>query len=416
MDNKKDYIWGFLLQIISTGLLFGLHILSARVLSVESYGIFNYALTLASTLSIVTCLGFQNSIIRFVSEYNIKSQFSLLHGFLFFSACLVLLASLGGSLVLLLASNFTSDESMYQSLRYAVLLLPIISVGIWRARMARGFNSLKAAIIPEEIVRTTLIITFLLLWILLSDSVLMHQLLVSVYVSSSVVAFVVGIVYLAKIIPPGLFSSKRVRKTRVWIKSSLSMMSGGISQEVINRSDVLLIGYFLGVTHAGIYGAALKLSLLNVFVLKVVDVVVAPKIATSFFSGNKKELKNVIVHGVTISALGAAPSCIFMIFFPELLLGLFGPDYTQASTVLVILVVGQFVNAVTGPVGHSLLMTGEENFYAKIIFPIMIINLSLQLLVIPLYGVFGAAIVTTTTVIVFNCSLLFATYKKYLVN
>jgi O-antigen/teichoic acid export membrane protein len=69
---------------------------------------------------------------------------------------------------------------------------------------------------------------------------------------------------------------------------------------------------------------------------------------------------------------------------------------------LVILCVGQLVNATMGSVSAVLNMTGNERDAMRSVFISATVNVLLNLLLVPRWGAVGAAIATSTTLIVFN--------------
>ena len=190
------------------------------------------------------------------------------------------------------------------------------------------------------------------------------------------------------------------------------MMWAGLMQALMNRADIILLGILIGMELTGVYSAAARIALLNVFILKVVDLVVAPKIAAAYHSGNHESARSVINQGIIISLIGALPMFLLMMFFPGTLLGFFGDEFRQGEVLLRILAVGQFINALTGPVGHALLMTGFEKIFANTIMIFTGLSLLANYLAISNYGVYGAALATTICVGLMNISLFLAMRKK----
>jgi O-antigen/teichoic acid export membrane protein len=405
--GAKEAISIFFIQALGAGLLLAMHLVLTRTMTPTEYGMFNYGLTTANTLVIFTCLGFQISLIRFVSEYSSTNRIDLMKGILSYSARLFLLTSTLFS-ILLLASHFSTIGSpeLRSALLYSSIILPFVGIGIWLGVVTRGLKRLITAVAPNEVIIPLLVI---ILVILLTEYCIdiSPEKATLIYMMSASAALLFGLFFLFKAIPKSLFSTKKYSDKRLWLKTSTTMLAGAVCQEIINRADVLLIGFMVNIEQSGLYSIALRLSALNVFSLKIVDTLVAPKIASAYYSGDKQSLRKVIIWGTKISALGALPPSLLLLAFPEEILGFFGQKYTAASPILRILVIGQCINGLTGPVGHSLLMTGNEKKYSSTIFGITILNISGQILFIHYYGSYGAAIVTSTTAIFFNLILLF---------
>jgi O-antigen/teichoic acid export membrane protein len=96
-----------------------------------------------------------------------------------------------------------------------------------------------------------------------------------------------------------------------------------------------------------------------------------------------------------------------MFWMPEVLLGFFGEGFTTGSSLLRVLVLGQLINALTGPVGFALLMAKRERAFAWSMGIAAMANVLGNYIAVPLWGAFGAACVTASTVGVLNLTQLF---------
>ena len=94
-------------------------------------------------------------------------------------------------------------------------------------------------------------------------------------------------------------------------------------------------------------------------------------------------------------ALFALPFVLPMVVAPGLVMSLFGAEFRNGSAVLVLLALGQYVNVATGSVGNLLMMTGHERIIRNITFAAAATNIGLCVLLIPRFGITGAAIGTS---------------------
>ena len=102
---------------------------------------------------------------------------------------------------------------------------------------------------------------------------------------------------------------------------------------------------------------------------------------------------------------------LFLMVFGGQVLGLFGSEFMAAQWCLTILVLGQLINATTGPGGYLLDLTGHQDRSARVRCGSAVLNLSLNYLLIPKFGIMGAAIATTTTTILDNIIIYILTVK-----
>lgn len=97
---------------------------------------------------------------------------------------------------------------------------------------------------------------------------------------------------------------------------------------------------------------------------------------------------------------------IFLIF-PKSILGIFGEEFRTGAIALMILTIGQFVNAASGSVGYILQMTGKQRLFQYIILFASIVNAYLNFILIPQIGIVGAAIASCIAVSIINIIPLF---------
>ena len=98
----------------------------------------------------------------------------------------------------------------------------------------------------------------------------------------------------------------------------------------------------------------------------------------------------------------ALPVVVAIVIFPEWLMSLFGAAFESASVPLVILAIGQLINAATGSVAYILMMTGHEVCYRRATIVAAVVNVVLGIILIPKYGAIGAAISTSASVACVN--------------
>lgn len=140
---------------------------------------------------------------------------------------------------------------------------------------------------------------------------------------------------------------------------------------------------------------AQRLALLTSFILMAVNLVVAPKFAALYAQGKREDLESIALKATKLMVLFALPITSFIMLFPEWLMWLFGEQYKNGSNLLRILAAGQFICVMSGSVNYLLSMSGHERDLRNVVFfsgPLAII---LSLVLVPSYGVTGAAFSTS---------------------
>jgi O-antigen/teichoic acid export membrane protein len=108
---------------------------------------------------------------------------------------------------------------------------------------------------------------------------------------------------------------------------------------------------------------------------------------------------------------------MLMIVFPEVILEiLFGQKYLAASVALQYLSIGFFINSIFGPNGATLITFGKTRFLVIVTLIAGIINIALNYSLIPLLGITGAAIATTSTLVIRNILVSIRLYQYYRVH
>jgi O-antigen/teichoic acid export membrane protein len=197
---------------------------------------------------------------------------------------------------------------------------------------------------------------------------------------------------------PGFSLTLNPRRDVDFTKSSRSLYVANIMGLLVQWSGIILVGAFVKEEDVALFSVAQRISMLTSFVLVAVNLVAAPRFSACFSSGRLDELKNTALFCNRIMLIAATPVLLVMLFFPRFFLGLFGDEYQQATLLLQILVIGQFINVVTGSVGYLLNMTGHEKDMRNVVMLSGLLAIILGGVLTPLYGTMGAAVATAIAV------------------
>ena len=387
-----------MVRIAGAGLLFLMHTVIGRAIEPKGYGAFSYTLALAGVLAVIAPLGWPTALMRFIVQYMELQHWSLLKGAVKRAYQFSLLSAVLIALVLWGLSYWEGfSPKLVMSLRFAALLLPFLALVELRHRALQALQLIKSSIIPEDIVLPLVMIVCVYLFAITTASEALLTYLVAAFA-----AFLLGSALLWRGTALRGRAAKPEYKTRSWLIIALPMVFGDFSQVVMARMDVLVLGAMVDMQTVGLYGAAIRIAILNTFVLAAVNTVAAPMIAATFYGGRIRQVRAVVRKAMLVSTLGTLPIFAGMIFFPQFLLGFFGQEFVTGAPLLRILALGQFINAVTGPVGYALLMTERERAFALTVGASALINIAGLLLVVPVWGAVGAATVTAASITLLN--------------
>lgn len=398
----RGTVEAFVLRAGGAGLLFLMHIVLGRTIGPEGYGTFSYVLALSMILAMVVPLGWPTALMRFIAQYIEQQRWGLLRGAVKRAYQVTFLFAMVAASVLFGISYWSHvSPEMAANLRYASLLLPLLASVALRRNALQGLQRVKASIIPEEIILPLLMIAGVYLFVVSTGAGALF-----VYAGVALLTFLLSNIWLLRSLPLESRAAKPEFQTRMWMTVALPMVFADFSQLAIGRTDVLILGATMDAGSVGLYSAASRIALLSTFVMTAVNTIGMPMLASAYYGGRLDQFRSIMCRAALWSTLGALPLFAAMIFFPQLLLGFFGPEFTQGALLLRLLALGQFINALTGLVGSALVMTGHQRTFALVVALVAAGNVLGLLVAIPTWGVVGAAVVTTTSVATLNICLL----------
>jgi O-antigen/teichoic acid export membrane protein len=399
---RRGSLEAFFLNGMGMALLFVMHVVLGRLLGPQDYGIFSFVLALTNVLVVIAGLGWPNAVTRFFAQYIEQHEWHLLNGIFRRSFQITAGWSILLSLIAWLFSFLPGlSERIVVGVRFTAFLLPLYTFIKLRTGAFRGLQRVWISIVLELIIFPLLVVVGALVLSATSITIALWN-----YIGSGVLVFIIGTVWLSASMPSQSKESQPEFQTKFWLRVSIPMMLGVIGAVVMDQIDVLLVGTLIGANATGLFGAAERLARLNAFVLNAVTVIATPMLSAAYHGKRLKDFDAILRASTLWATLGALPLFVAMVIWPGQLLSFFGADYVDAAPLLRTLAVGQFVNAAAGPVGFTLLMTGHERTYAQVAGLVLFLDICGQFLAISLWGVLGAAIMTTIGLSLLNILLL----------
>jgi O-antigen/teichoic acid export membrane protein len=180
----------------------------------------------------------------------------------------------------------------------------------------------------------------------------------------------------------------------------------GIFQVTILWLDILLVGALISRHAAGIYAAVSKLAMVGAFALEGTRLAIQPQV--SALLARREPQRAAALYQTTTRWLMLASWPMYLVFaiFPAVVLGIFGSRYTPGAAALAVLSLAMLVNLGTGNVTVVLLMGGKSSWGAINTGAALIVNIGLNLLLLPHIGILGAAIAWGASIVVDNVAAL----------
>ncbi len=192
---------------------------------------------------------------------------------------------------------------------------------------------------------------------------------------------------------------------------SLPMMLTNSLFLIMSWMDILMLSAFKTEVDVGIYNTSLKISAAISIALIAINSIALPKYAELFekkdYLGFRKVVKQVSFINFGLSL----PVFLLILLVPGFLLGIFGEEFVAGKMSLIILSIGQIFSAFSGSTIHVLNMTGKESAAKNILITTALLNLLLNYLLVPKYGINGAAIATAISTIIWNILAEISIYR-----
>ncbi len=196
------------------------------------------------------------------------------------------------------------------------------------------------------------------------------------------------------------------------VKLSFPMLLSSSLLMLNQWMDSLMLGYFLNEEEVGLYNVALRISNLVMIPLFAVNAVAAPKFAEDYSKDGGSSLQHTVSQASKMIFLLSIPIVIVLVVLGEFALSIFGEEYIVSYLPMLILLIGQAVNVSAGSVMNLLQMTGYEKLGNRIVLASTVTNIAMNVILIPLYGAIGAAIATSSSLVVWNLLGLIYVWKK----
>lgn len=201
-----------------------------------------------------------------------------------------------------------------------------------------------------------------------------------------------------------------------WRSSAFSMAFASSFRTIMLQSNILLLGLLSSYQDAGYFAAVVRIMNVAVFGLAATNFVIAPMISEAHAAGDLDKLRSVLRSAAKLIMLFTLPILILILVLGGWLLRQFGSEFASAYPCLVILSLAQLINTFCGCVGYLMTMTGNEKQASRIWGWAAAVCILLNMILIPTFGILGAAIASTLATATWNFWMLYYVNKHLRLN
>lgn len=384
----------------------------ARMAGKEAYGQLSLGIAVIGMGTTITFMSLDQGIEKFVSEYRMEDDKAKIRGVVLSSLFISLLMSLivGGGIYFyaeFIAAQIFKSQGLASILRVFAFVPPFAAISKVFISVAVGFKDVKYEVISERVAKNVIQVaaTVGLLATGLGVIGAVYGWLISSIVTAGITVFLVER-YVFPVLRPKFEAKYNFSEL---LKFSFPLFLTGMIGTLLGWADTFFLGYYMGDAEVGLYNAALPIAMMLQIPYRSFNSLSLPsmneiKDSTEDTSRTLKTLTRwTIISTIPLFAL------LFLFAEPSIAL-LFGREYVSASGVLVILSAGYFFSVSTGHLGAVIKSESRNEFILFNTVANFFLNIALNILLIPRYGITGAAIATAGSIFFVNSLMLMETY------
>jgi O-antigen/teichoic acid export membrane protein len=378
-------------------------IIIARYYGADIVGIVAILTSVLTVFTVLGSMGTNTSILRLIPQFKETSSAEGTYAIYLKILKLIILLSISSGLLLFILSPVLANIIFHNEYLIIFFYLSAFFVLV-QTIIGVNTNTLRAVQNVKLYSILQFIPSFITLFLLLIVTFLIYNKNNPIYIIfiSNFIVVTISIIFIHYIFKSKNRNAKSPISSSQILSLSLPMFLTGSMHLVISQTDTIMLGMMRTESEVGIFTIAMKLALLASFILTAVNSLAAPKFSQLFHANKIDDLKEVAQKSSKLIFWTTLPLILLYILGGYYILGFFGKVFTTGYYVLIILSIGQFVNASAGSVGYFLDMTGYQKEFRNIVFLGGAINISLNIILIPKFGIEGAAFASMVSIVFWN--------------
>lgn len=389
-------------QIFTNVVGFFVSLALTRSLGAGLYGTFSYLNTVFSVVQVITELGGDKSLMRFLPEYEGDPKKQNIMITLGYTTSLILSSILAVTIYYVapdIARYTINDPVFVDVLRMTVIVIPFNTLSNITGSIFKSIEKMEYGVAISDILQPVARLVFIGGAVILGYSITGAA--VGLVITSAIM-FLVGIAVLISKTHLGEFEKPTVDHIKEYYNFSVPLTLAKSGSMMYKRVDILMVGYLLSSEAVGIYNLSVVLSTVIALPLTGFQQMFPP-IASKLYANNRMSELEETYSAVTrlVFTFAFFPSLVVIVFSEEIL-QVFGTGFVEGSAVLSLLILGQLVNSAVGPTEYVLVMTDHQ--YVDMVNKMSAgsLNIVLNYFLTIQYGVIGAAIATAGTLTAVN--------------
>jgi len=387
-------------RVLGAALLLLFHLVGARRLGPDIYGILALALAWSTLLSSLAALGWQALLTERLPKLHEAGRLTRpAHALLRSAQAVAFLTAVLISTLLLAFATILPTSLSIRALAVCAVLLPPTSLLLVLRRALEAVNQPLQSILYCDIVMPA---SAILLLLVVRPSQWHYGILLALplLIASAFAAF--GLEGSPRPSSLSPFSPSVILDSRNW-RSAFEYLVGTFGQVSLTRLDTIALGLAPGSTAllVGAYSVARRLAMTTNYGLNALAPLIVADFGRAASSSSPDLRPSYLTYTAWATALGILPLALILLK-PRFLLQLFQSDFSIAAAPMVILALGEFARALVGPSGYALIVRGSSRYFAVSNLAGVLLCIVLLAILVPTLSTIGAALSVGIAYIVVN--------------
>jgi O-antigen/teichoic acid export membrane protein len=388
----------------------------ARYYGPGDYGLISIGLSVITVLIAIVILGMDSGIIRYVSEFRTRNDQSRLKGAIrtpmkislpFAVAMATFLFMLAPSFAGLFAKDIETQTALTIIFQIISITLPFSVCYNYLLVAIKGFKRMDYNVYADNIFYSIVLVVSVALFSLAGFGI---EGIAWSYAITVIASFLFVFYFFNTRIFRIFGGTKAVTDIRALMKYSVPLFIGTMAGIIIFSFDTIMLGVFKTASDVGVYNAALPTAKIITVFSATFGALFMP-IVVEYRTKNMKREISIIYRTITKWIfVSVFPFALLLLLYSRNVLNiLFGPEYVSASLALSLLGLAYFVWSFL-IVSNTMLLAIDKTKYTTInIVSAAAVNIVLNVMLIPAYGILGAAMATSaSTILVVAMDSIFA--------
>jgi O-antigen/teichoic acid export membrane protein len=290
-------------------------------------------------------------------------------------------------------------------------IVPLVALTSLRQAAMQGLGRVVLGRIPDTLLAPALFILGAGVLPPLIGVVATPSSAIGIQVISLFLTFVVGATLLQHALPRRIREVPAVYDIPSWRRSAAPLVLLNVVAAANAQVGTILLSAVARPSDAGTFNVALRVTTLVSFVMVAAMYPLSPLVARLYAANELARMQRLIIGAARGVLFVSVPVALILVVFPAQILSVFGPGFSDGAGAVRIMVIGDLVNVLTGFGGVALVMSGRESDLARSVLIGAVLNVGIVGILVPLYGIAGAAIAAAIALAASNIAMTWLAWR-----